>query len=92
MKSKAPPGFITRRISASARGTSAIVQSVQVITTVSMLASSNGKVSAAASRRLVSYPNTQHAFIYGSYHYNPVAYADGMQRTAAELAEYLGRQ
>jgi dienelactone hydrolase len=41
---------------------------------------------------LVSYPNTQHAFIYGSYHYNPVAYADGMQRTAAELAEYLGRQ
>jgi len=41
---------------------------------------------------LVSYPNTQHAFIYGSYHYNPEAYADGMQRTAAKLAEYLGRQ
>lgn len=49
---------------------------------------------AAAGRQfeLVSYPNTAHAFIYGSYHYNPEAYADGMQRTAAKLAEYLGHQ
>lgn len=48
---------------------------------------------AAAGRpfELVTYPNTQHAFIYGGRHYNAEAYADGMQRTAAKLAEYLGR-
>jgi dipeptidyl aminopeptidase/acylaminoacyl peptidase len=48
---------------------------------------------AAVGRRfeLVSYPNTQHGFIYGGGHYNPGAYADAMQRTAATLAQYLGR-
>ena len=48
---------------------------------------------AAAGRQfeLVTYPNTQHQFIYGGSHYNPEAYADGMQRTAAKLAQYLGR-
>jgi alpha-beta hydrolase superfamily lysophospholipase len=48
---------------------------------------------AAAGRpfELVTYPNTQHAFIYGSYHYNSQAYADGMLRTAAKLARYVGR-
>jgi dienelactone hydrolase len=48
----------------------------------------------AAARRqfeLVSYPNTNHSFIYGGDHYNPQAYADAMQRTAAKLAQYLGR-
>ena len=48
---------------------------------------------AAAGRQfeLVTYPNTQHAFIYGASHYNPEAYADAMQRTAAKLAQYAGR-
>jgi dienelactone hydrolase len=48
---------------------------------------------AAADRpfELVTYPNTQHAFIYGGSHYNPQAYADAMQRTATKLAQYLGR-
>lgn len=48
---------------------------------------------AAAGRpfELVTYPNTQHGFIYGGGHYNPGAYADAMQRTAAKLAQYLGR-
>jgi dienelactone hydrolase len=48
---------------------------------------------AAAGRpfQLVTYPNTQHDFVYGGAHYNPQAYTDGMQRTAAELAQYLGR-
>jgi dienelactone hydrolase len=48
---------------------------------------------AAAGRpfELVTYPNTQHGFIYGGGHYNAQAYADAMQRTAAKLAQYLGR-
>jgi dienelactone hydrolase len=48
---------------------------------------------AAAGRpfELVTYPNTQHGFIYGGGHYSPGAYADAMQRTAAKLAQYLGR-
>ena len=48
---------------------------------------------AAAGRpfELVTYPNTQHGFIHGGGHYNPEAYADAMQRTAAKLAQYLGR-
>jgi dienelactone hydrolase len=46
---------------------------------------------AAAGRQfeLVTYPNTKHAFIYGGNNYNAQAYADGMQRTAAKLAQYL---
>jgi len=48
---------------------------------------------AAAHRQfeLFTYPNTQHAFIYGGYYYNPQAYADALQRTAAALARYIGR-
>jgi len=48
---------------------------------------------AAAGRefQLVIYPNTQHGFIYGAYHYNPQAYADAMQCTSAKLAQYVGR-
>lgn len=51
-------------------------------------------LAAAAGGRqfeLVTYPNTQHAFIYGASHYNPEAYTDAMQRTAAKLAQYVGR-
>jgi len=48
---------------------------------------------AAAGRpfELVTYPNTQHGFIYGGGHYNAQAYADAMQRTAAKLGQYLSR-
>jgi len=51
------------------------------------------RAAAAAGRpfELVTYPNTQHGFIYGGGHYNAQAYADAMQRAAAKLAQYLGR-
>jgi dienelactone hydrolase len=58
------------------------------------LVSTARTLAAAASGRpfqLVAYPNTQHDFVYGGEHYNPQAYTDAMQRTAAELAQYLGR-
>jgi dienelactone hydrolase len=51
-------------------------------------------IAAAAAGRafeLVMYPDTKHDFVYGGLNYNPKAYADAMQRTAAELARYLGR-
>lgn len=50
--------------------------------------------SAAAGHQfeLVTYPHTEHGFIYdGGGTYNAQAYTDGMQRTAAILAHYLGR-
>jgi hypothetical protein len=33
----------------------------------------------------------RNTFIYGGGHYNVQANADAMQRTAAKLAQYLGR-
>src|SRR6266446_5909881 len=48
---------------------------------------------AAAGRpfELVTYPNTDHDFVYGGSHYNPQPYSDGLQRTAAKLGQYLSR-
>jgi dienelactone hydrolase len=48
---------------------------------------------AAAGRsfELVVYPEVKHDFIYGGLNYNAEAYANAMQRTAAKLAQYLGR-
>jgi pimeloyl-ACP methyl ester carboxylesterase len=58
-----------------------------------LIGTARALAAAAAGRpfQLVTYPNTQHDFVYGGEHYNPQAYTDGMQRTAAELAQYLGR-
>jgi dipeptidyl aminopeptidase/acylaminoacyl peptidase len=39
---------------------------------------------------LVTYPDTQHDFIYGGYYYKPQAYQDASQRMAAALKRYLG--
>jgi dienelactone hydrolase len=48
---------------------------------------------AAAGRQveLATYPYVGHDFIAGGAHYDPQAYADAVQRTAAKLAQYLGR-
>jgi dienelactone hydrolase len=58
-----------------------------------LIGTARALAAAAAGRpfQLVTYPNTQHDFVYGGEHYNPQAYTDSMQRTAAELAQYLGR-
>jgi dienelactone hydrolase len=58
-----------------------------------LIATARNLAAAAAAKpfQLVSYPNTQHDFVYGGEHYNAQAYTDGMQRTAAALARYLGR-
>jgi dienelactone hydrolase len=58
-----------------------------------LIATARNLAAAAAGKpfQLVTYPNTQHDFVYGGEHYNSQAYTDGMQRTAAELAQYLGR-
>jgi fermentation-respiration switch protein FrsA (DUF1100 family) len=58
-----------------------------------LIGTARALAAAAAGRpfELVTYPNAQHGFIYGGGHYNAQAYADAMQRTAAKLAQYLGR-
>ncbi len=58
-----------------------------------LITTARSLAAAAAGRQfqLATYPNTQHDFVYGGEHYNPQAYIDAMQRTAAELAQYLGR-
>jgi dienelactone hydrolase len=51
-------------------------------------------LAAAAAGRpfdLVVYPDAKHDFIYGGLNYNAEACADAMRRTAARLAQYLGR-
>ena len=40
---------------------------------------------------LVTYPGAEHDFVYGGNHYNPQAYNDAFQRTAAKLKEFLGQ-
>jgi dienelactone hydrolase len=40
---------------------------------------------------LITYPNTEHDFVKGGYHYNSKSYSDALQRTEAKLKEYLGR-
>ena len=47
--------------------------------------------SAGAAFELVTYPDAQHDFVYGGEHYNPKAYTDALQRTAAKLREQLGQ-
>jgi len=39
---------------------------------------------------LITYPNTEHDFVDGGSHYNPKAYHDALDRTAAKLKEFLG--
>lgn len=39
---------------------------------------------------LITYPNTEHDFVEGGSHYNPKAYHDALDRTAAKLKEFLG--
>jgi len=39
---------------------------------------------------LVTYPKTDHDFVKDGAHYNPTAYADAFQRTAARLKDLLG--
>jgi dienelactone hydrolase len=39
---------------------------------------------------LVTYPKTDHDFVKDGAHYKADSYADGMQRTAARLKQYLG--
>lgn len=74
------------------RGCCLISTARSLASTARSLASTAGSLAAAAGRQfeLVTYPNTQHSFIYGGRNYNPQAYADAMQRTAAKLAQYLG--
>ena len=40
---------------------------------------------------LVTYPDTDHDFVRDGAHYNPQAYADGLQRTGARLKAYFGQ-
>jgi dienelactone hydrolase len=41
--------------------------------------------------KVITYPATKHDFIIGGRNYNENSYRDAMQRTAAQLQEYLGR-
>ena len=47
-----------------------------------LIGTARALAAAAAGRpfELVTYPNSQHGFIYGGGHYNAQAYADAMQR------------
>jgi len=55
-------------------------------------ARSIGAAAAAAGKplELFTYPNTDHDFVEGGSHYNPKAYKDALDRTAAKLKEFLG--
>jgi dienelactone hydrolase len=39
---------------------------------------------------LFTYPKTDHDFVQGGSHYNPTAYKDALDKTAAKLKEFLG--
>jgi dienelactone hydrolase len=41
---------------------------------------------------LITYPKTEHDFVDGGSHYNPTAYKDAFDRTAAKLKESLGTE
>jgi dienelactone hydrolase len=57
-----------------------------------LIGTARALATAAGGRiELVTYPNVVHDFVYGGAHYDPQAYADAFQRTAATLARYLGR-
>ena len=43
-----------------------------------------------APYELITYPDTDHAFMIGGDHYNPQSYSDAFAKTAAALKQYLG--
>jgi dienelactone hydrolase len=51
-----------------------------------------GAAAAAAGKPfdLFTYPKTDHDFVQGGSHYNPAAYKDAFDKTAAKLKEFLG--
>jgi dienelactone hydrolase len=51
-----------------------------------------GAAATAANQpfELFTYPKTDHDFVQGGGHYNPAAYKDALDKTAAKLKEFLG--
>jgi dienelactone hydrolase len=51
-----------------------------------------GAAATAAGKpfELFTYPKTDHDFVQGGSHYNPAAYKDALDKTAAKLKEFLG--
>jgi pimeloyl-ACP methyl ester carboxylesterase len=59
-----------------------------------LIATARGLAAAASAQgaplEVVTYPNTEHDFIFGGRDYNAAAASDSWQRATAKLAQYLG--